>query len=121
MQQSQRVTPVLRIFDLSKAKEFYIDFLDFNIDWSHQFDENFPIYLQLSKDGYMIHLSEHHGDVTPGSYLRIWTEDLEAFSNTLTEKEYKYAKPTIEQTAWDTLELSIVDPFANRLTFWKDQ
>ncbi len=30
MQQLQRVTPVLRFFDLSKAKEFYIDFLDFN-------------------------------------------------------------------------------------------
>lgn len=56
MQQLQRVTPVLRIFDLSKAKEFILIF------------------------------------------------------STSTEK-----------TAWHTFELSIVDPFANRLTFWKDQ
>ena len=30
--------PVLRIFSVDKAKEFYIDFLGFQIDWEHRFD-----------------------------------------------------------------------------------
>ena len=44
--------PILRIFDEDKAKGFYIDFLGFNVDWSHRYEENFPIYLQLSKNDY---------------------------------------------------------------------
>jgi GNAT superfamily N-acetyltransferase len=29
------VTPILRIFDEAEAKEFYVDFLGFKIDWEH--------------------------------------------------------------------------------------
>lgn len=41
--------PVFRIFDEAKAKEFYVDFLDFKIDWEHRFGENFPLYMQVSR------------------------------------------------------------------------
>ena len=30
--------PVLRIFDETKAREFYIDFLGFSLDWEHRFE-----------------------------------------------------------------------------------
>ena len=30
--------PILRIFDEVKAKEFYVDFLGFKIDWDHRFE-----------------------------------------------------------------------------------
>lgn len=33
-----RAIPILRIFDLAKAKEFYVDFLAFRIDWEHLAD-----------------------------------------------------------------------------------
>jgi hypothetical protein len=56
-----RTTPILRIFDENKAKEFYVDFLDFKVDWEHRFEEGLPLYMQISKDGCIIHLSEHHG------------------------------------------------------------
>jgi Glyoxalase superfamily protein len=32
--------PILRIFDVGKAREFYIDFLGFQIDWEHRFNED---------------------------------------------------------------------------------
>ena len=57
-----RVTPVLRIFSLEKAREFYLDFLSFKVDWEHRFGPDFPIYMQVSRDGLSLHLSEHHGD-----------------------------------------------------------
>ena len=36
--------PILRIFSVDKAKEFYVDFLGFKIDWEHRFGDNFPLY-----------------------------------------------------------------------------
>ena len=32
------VTPILRIFDEAMAREFYVDFLGFKVDWEHRFD-----------------------------------------------------------------------------------
>lgn len=31
--------PILRIFDEAKAKEFYVAFLGFSVDWEHRFGE----------------------------------------------------------------------------------
>jgi hypothetical protein len=45
-----KTTPILRIFDEAKAREFYVDFLGFKIDWQHRFEESLPLYLQISKD-----------------------------------------------------------------------
>lgn len=44
-----KTTPILRIFDESKAVEFYVDFLGFKVDWQHRFEANFPLYLQVSR------------------------------------------------------------------------
>src|SRR5262245_43479470 len=41
--------PILRIFAVDKAKEFYVDFLGFAIDWEHRFGDNFPLYAQISR------------------------------------------------------------------------
>ena len=31
-----------------------------------------------------------------------------------------FTTPKIEKTDWETLELSITDPFSNRIIFWED-
>jgi hypothetical protein len=31
-----KTIPILRIFDEAKAKEFYVDFLGFKIDWGNR-------------------------------------------------------------------------------------
>jgi catechol 2,3-dioxygenase-like lactoylglutathione lyase family enzyme len=54
--------PVLRIFDVRKAIDFYIDFLGFNEDWRHRFEGVSPVYMQVSRAGCVLHLTEHHGD-----------------------------------------------------------
>jgi hypothetical protein len=53
-----RTTPILRIFDEAKAREFYVDFLGFKIDWEHRFEPGTPLYMQVSKDECLLHLSE---------------------------------------------------------------
>ena len=33
-----RTVPVLRSFDEAKAREFYVDFLGFTVEWEHRFE-----------------------------------------------------------------------------------
>jgi hypothetical protein len=113
------LTPILRIFDEAKAKEFYLDFLGFVMDWEHRFEANMPLYLQLSYKNCIIHLSEHHGDCCPGAALRIEVGNIDLFHTTLLAKEYKYARPGIEETPWNTKEVCIHDPFGNRIIFFE--
>jgi len=35
--------PILRIFDETKAREFYVDFLGFKVDWEHRFELETPL------------------------------------------------------------------------------
>ncbi|WP_068826085.1 glyoxalase superfamily protein [Pseudomonas sp. BMS12] len=110
-------TPILRIFDEAKAREFYLDYLGFRCDWEHRFAPGMPLYLQVSRDGCVLHLSEHHGDACPGAALRIETDALDALHQELERKDYAYARPAIEAMPWGSRDMSVRDPFGNRLTF----
>jgi catechol 2,3-dioxygenase-like lactoylglutathione lyase family enzyme len=110
-------TPILRIFDEAAAKDFYVGFLGFRIDWEHRFEPDLPLYMQVSRDGCVLHLSGHHGDCCPGAALRIETGDLDALQGELSSKRYKHARPGIEEMPWGTRDMSVTDPFGNRLTF----
>ena len=109
--------PVLRIFDEDKAREFYVDFLGFTVDWEHRFGDTFPLYCQISKDECVLNLSCHHGDCCPGAAVVIATEDVVGYQKHLLAKGYKYAKPDLEDTEWGARNMSIKDPFGNRLRF----
>lgn len=117
MEKKPTVIPVLRILDEAKAKEFYVQWLGFSIDWEHRFGENFPVYLQISMEDIVIHLTEHHGDCIPGSRIRIHITGLEAFIEQLKQKDYKYYKPEVEEMEWGSLESTLLDPFGNRIIF----
>ncbi|AMZ72763.1 MULTISPECIES: glyoxalase superfamily protein [Pseudomonas] len=112
-----KTTPILRIFDEAKALVFYVDFLGFTVDWQHRFGDDFPLYLQVSRGDCVLHLSEHHGDCTPGSALRIETDELEAFQAHLLTKQYPFARPHIQAMPWGSQDMAVVDPFGNRLVF----
>ncbi|GJG98434.1 glyoxalase superfamily protein [Cupriavidus pauculus] len=115
MQLSQAI-PILRIFSVDKAKEFYLDFLGFQLDWEHRFGDDFPLYAQVSRSGLKLHLSEHHGDATPGSAILVPIDDVDALHKELTERQYRYAKPGVEDAGWGR-QLQVKDPFGNRLCF----
>jgi uncharacterized protein (TIGR02246 family) len=111
--------PILRILDEPKAREFYVEFLGFSIDWKHRFGADAPLYMQVSRTGCVVHLSEHYGDCTPGGAVRIETSDVDKLNRELLEKKYKYARPGVEETPWRTREMSIKDPFGNRIIFYQ--
>lgn len=111
-----RPIPILRIFEIGKTREFYVDFLGFRIDWEHRFAPDLPLYLQVSRGDLILHLSEHHGDACPGAALLVDTAGLDAFHGELSAKAYRYARPGIEDKPWGRT-VQVTDPFGNRLTF----
>ena len=112
-----RTIPVLRIFDEAKAREFYLGFLGFQVDFEHRFGDNFPLFMQVSRDGCVVRLSEHHGDACPGAAVTFMIEGIADLCTELAGKDYRYAKPDVTKSEWNTLDMSIVDPFGNRLGF----
>jgi len=108
--------PILRIFSVDKAKEFYLDFLGFTLDWEHRFSPDLPLYAQIRRDGLILHLSEHHGDASPGSTIFARIDDLRALERELQDKQYGYSRPEAETVDWG-LQMQIWDPFGNRLRF----
>jgi catechol 2,3-dioxygenase-like lactoylglutathione lyase family enzyme len=111
------VIPTFRIFSLDKAREFYLDFLGCKVDWEHRFDKDAPVYMQVSRGGLVLHLSEHHGDGTPGSVAYVHTTDVRALHRELNDKNYRHNRPGLQQQDWGMTEVTVVDPFNNRITF----
>lgn len=112
-----QVIPILRIFDVDKAKEFYVGYLGFKIDWEHRFEENSPLYIQISLGDFVLHLSEHYGDGTPGSAVFVKVTGVEEYHKQLAAKHYKYLRPGIETTPWNSRCVNVIDPFGNRIRF----
>jgi catechol 2,3-dioxygenase-like lactoylglutathione lyase family enzyme len=101
---------------IEKAREFYVDFLAFALDWEHRFAPEFPLYMQVSREGLVLHLSEHYGDATPGSTVFVEMADLDGFHAEITAKAYRYMRPDIEDVPWGR-QMTVTDPFGNRLRF----
>ena len=109
--------PILRIFDYQKAIEFYVDWLGFKITFEHVFEEGMPKYIEVVREGLTIHLSEHHGDSTPGTRVFLWCTGLKEFHEMLIKKKYKYNRPGLEETFYGSLCVEVIDPFGNKLSF----
>ncbi len=112
--------PILRSFDEGKAREFYIDWLGFKVDFEHRFEPGLPLYMGISRDGCVLHITEHHGDGCPGAAIRIRCDDLEAFHAELTAKKYKNYRPGLQDQEWGAREMSVQDGAGNRLVFYRD-
>ncbi|GAA4013176.1 hypothetical protein GCM10022631_26090 [Deinococcus rubellus] len=112
----RRAIPILRIFDGAKAREFYCDFLGFGVDFEHRFEPALPLYMQVSRLGLELHLSEHHGDASPGATVFVPMQGVRALWQELNEKQYSYGRPGIKTQPWGNV-LTVHDPFGNRLQF----
>ena len=111
-----RAIPILRIFDEVKAREFYLDFLGFNVEFEHRFEPSLPLYMGIERDGLNLHLSEHHGDACPGSTVYVPMLNIEGFRDELLARQYGYARPGIEEMPWGKI-MEVHDPFGNRIRF----
>src|SRR5712671_6741702 len=113
--QFTRSIPILRIFDIAKAKEFYLGFLGFKVDFEHRFEPDLPLFMQISLGDVILYLSEHHGDCSPGAKIVIETSGLAAYHADLAAKKYGYARPGLVEQPWGATTMTIADPFYNHI------
>jgi hypothetical protein len=112
-----RAIPILRSFDEAKAKEFYVGFLGFAVDFEHRCAPDLPLYMGISRAGLTLHISEHYGDALPGSAVYIEMTGLRAFHAELIAKKYKFARPGIGAGHGGGIGMDLTDPFGNKLRF----
>jgi catechol 2,3-dioxygenase-like lactoylglutathione lyase family enzyme len=108
--------PILRSFSEAKAREFYVGFLGFEVEWEHRFAPDAPLYMELRRGELTLHLSEHHGDGSPGMALLVHVDDLDALQAELNARQYPNMRPGIEERDWGR-EMTVWDPFGNRIRF----
>lgn len=75
----EQAVPMVRIFDVAKAHEFYLGFLGFKVDWEHRYGDDFPLYTQVSRGGLRLHLTEHAGDASPGGNMVVYMTGIREF------------------------------------------
>ena len=111
-----RAIPILRIFDAEKAKEFYVEYLGMCIDFEHRFEPTLPLFMQVSRGDLVLHLSEHHGDGTPGTVVYIPTTGVHDLHAELATKGYSHLRPGVAEDEMGAC-LALLDPFGNTLRF----
>ncbi len=114
--QFEQICPIFRIFDIEKAREFYLDYLGFQCDWEHRFAENMPLYMQVSRGNLVLHLSEHHGDGSPGANIFVRMQGVDTLHQEISSRKYRFLRPGIENEPWGRV-LAVIDPFGNRIQF----
>jgi hypothetical protein len=76
-----------------------------------------PLYMGISRDGIQLHLSEHHGDGSPGAAVFIPCKGVDDLCTELNAKDYRYLKPGVILQEWGMKEMQVTDSFGNRLRF----
>ena len=112
--------PILRVFDEALARDFYLRYLGFSVVFEHRFAPDMPLYMSVRQGGCELHLSEHHGDATPGSAVRIGVGDIDACLAELNARGHPRLRPGVKDQPWGTREITLTDPFGNRIIFWQD-
>ncbi len=111
------VVPVLRTFDTATATDFYVGYLGMTVDWEHRFEPGLPLYRQVSRGDLRFHLTEHHGDSTPGAVVYVYMTAVRALHAELLERTaLGNVRPALESGEGRT-EFEVTDPFGNRLRF----
>jgi Glyoxalase superfamily protein len=113
-----RTIPILLIFSVEKAEEFYIGWLGFKIDWEHPFEQITPEILASFP---------MPSRPTPGRAPRVrlpWISrlgrkcgGLDEFHREIVGKNYNYSRPGLEHTPWKANCCEVVDPFGHRIRF----
>jgi uncharacterized glyoxalase superfamily protein PhnB len=113
---AQTVIPQLRIISASASLPFYTQGLGFAVDWQHQFEPGFPRFLQLSREGQTIFLTEHTGDCEVGGAVYFVVPDVDACFRRFSAGAVKVTEPP-QDTPWGAREMMVTDPDGNRLRF----
>jgi catechol 2,3-dioxygenase-like lactoylglutathione lyase family enzyme len=114
----QNVYPTLRITDYERSQRFYLAGLGFRTDWEQRAGPGLPVFVQISRDGLSLYLSQREGDGRGGGMAHLYVPDVDAWYAELREKDVPVASPPRDQ-AWGNREMRLVDPDGNQLCICK--
>lgn len=112
----QTVIPQLRITEAARSLRFYVEGLGFSVDWEHRFEPGFPLFVQLTRNGQTIFLTEHTGDCQVGGAVYFIVPSADQCWSTFEAAGMK-ATNCIASMPWGTREFQLTDPDGNRLRF----
>lgn len=112
----QTVIPQLRMLSAAISQPFYEQGMGFAVDWQHRFEPGLPLFLQLTRAGQTLFLTEHAGDCVAGgaAYFKVPDVD-ELFRDFQARGIVPCQAPS--DTPWGTREMAFMDPAGNRLRF----
>lgn len=112
----QRVVPALRITDYVRSKAFYSEGLGFTVDWEHRFEPHFPVFMQISREGLVIYLTQHTGDCQVGGLVHFFVPSVDDWYAELQRKGVAVKDPPNDRPE-GLRDMTVVDPDGNQLRF----
>jgi catechol 2,3-dioxygenase-like lactoylglutathione lyase family enzyme len=117
--------PVLRVFSVEAALQFYVEFLGFHLDFGGpNAGPGTAYYGQVSRAGTTLHLTEVAYDPGPGATVLLWIDGIEQLRASLNERRDRVRvwgpavwAPELETAPWGARVLTIADPCGNHLRF----
>ncbi len=115
----QTVIPQLRITDSAVSLRFYGEGLGFQVDWQHRFEPGYPLFVQMTRGGQTIFLTEHSGDCQVGGAVYFLVPSADACFAEFSSRGIEATNMPAD-TPWGTREFVLTDPDGNRLRFASD-
>ena len=110
----QRVVPVLRITDCDRSRRFYVDALGFEIDWVWRHEPGLPVFMQISRAGLSLYLSDHRGDAAGPCTAFLYVSDIDDWHRGALEAGLEVEGAPADRP-WGNREMSLRDPDGNTL------
>ena len=114
--------PVVPMALEDETKEFYLEFLGYEIDWEHRFNssQNSELYMLIHLGDSVLHLNGHADPDSAPIETRIPVEHLQEYAQFLCQKKSRFGMPQPVDPRYEgkNTDMNIRDPFGNLLTFW---
>jgi catechol 2,3-dioxygenase-like lactoylglutathione lyase family enzyme len=101
--------------DYQRSKAFYVEQLGFRVEWEHRFEPDFPVFMEVLRDGMKIYLTQHSGDCQVGGLVHFLVEDVDALNR---EFQGRGVRPTeAPNNDLGFRNMTVTDPDGNQLRF----
>ena len=110
----QAVVPTLRVDDFAASRRFYEAGLGFAVDWEWRDAPGEPAFVQMSRDGMNLYLSERAGDAAPGGLVYLYVANVDHFHDDLRARGVVADEPPGDRP-WGNREMRLRDPDGNTL------